>query len=61
MAYNEKTKEATLKYRAEHIRRIPVDMQIEEYEKVKDYAQIRGETLSGFVKRAIRETMQSDY
>lgn len=61
MAYNEKTKKATLKYRAEHIRRIPVDMQIEEYEKVKAYARARGETLSGFVKRAIRETMQSDY
>lgn len=61
MTYNAKSKEATLKYRAEHIKRVTLDLQVEEYNKIKKYSTERGETVSGFIKRAIRETMLSDY
>ncbi len=52
--YNEKTYKANVKYRAENIKRVPLDIQLAEYERIKAHAQSNGETVNGFIKRAIR-------
>lgn len=48
------------KYNAAHIKRVPLDLQKERYEEVKDHATSRGETVNGFIKRAIDETIVRD-
>lgn len=61
MTYNAHNKEYVRKYKEKYIKRIPLDVRIEEYEAIKAYAHARGETVNGFIKRAIKETMLSDY
>lgn len=58
--YNEQTYKANLKYRAENIKRVPLDLQKEEFERVRAFATERGESVNGFIKRAIRETMERE-
>ncbi len=58
--YNEKSYEASKKYRAKSIKRVPLDMQIAEYDAMKAHAEARGESVNGFIKRAISETMERD-
>lgn len=60
MAYNEKRKIASMRYIREHIKRVQVNYQLDEYARVKAYADARGETVSGLIKRAVREEMQRD-
>ena len=60
MAYSEKTNEASKKYKAAKIKRIPLDGQIADFERIKDHSQQRGESMNGFIKRAISETMERD-
>lgn len=47
-------------YKREKLHRIPLDMPIEEYERMKSHAESRGESVNGFIKRAIRETIPRD-
>lgn len=42
------------------IKRVPLDMQISDYDKVKAHAEAHNETVNGFIKRAIGETMERD-
>lgn len=49
-----------IEYAKKHLKRIPLDMQIEDYERVKAYTERTGETVNGFIKRAIREAMKND-
>ncbi len=60
MPYNEASYKATQKYRAMKIKRVPLDMQISDYDKVKAHAEAHNETVNGFIKRAIGETMERD-
>lgn len=60
MSVSEAQKRATLKYNKEHIKRIPLDVQKEEYTRIQEHAAARGESVNGFIKRAISETMQRD-
>lgn len=60
MPYNESSKRATLKYRATNIKRVPLDMQASDYQSMQAHAQAQGESVNGFIKRAIRETMERD-
>lgn len=60
MPYNEASYKATQKYRASKIKRVPLDMQISDYEKVKAHAEAHSETVNGFIKRAVSETMKRD-
>lgn len=55
MTYSDATKRATYKYHAAKIKRVPLDMQASEYETIKDSASKAGETINGYIKRAIRE------
>ncbi len=60
MAYSEASYRASAKYHKAKIKRVPLDMQIPDYEELKAHAESRGETVNGFIKRAITETMERD-
>ena len=48
------------KYHKEKLKRVPLDMQIADYEEMKEHVLKLGETVNGFIKRAIKETMERD-
>ena len=48
------------KYHRENLKRVPLDMKLKAYEDMKAHAEGRGETVNGFIKRAINETMERD-
>lgn len=56
----ESQKRANAKYIKTHIKRIPLDVQNEFYEQVKQEAEAAGESVNGFIKRAIMETAEND-
>lgn len=60
MAYSAAAYKAAKKYREQNIKRVPLDMQISDYEIMQSYAAARGESVNGFIKRAIAETMARD-
>ena len=47
-------------YAKEKLKRVPLDIQHEDYDKYKAHADSRGESMNGFIKRSMRETMQRD-
>lgn len=57
MGYSESSKRATYKYHAAKIKRVPLDMQISEYDDLKRAAANNGESVNGFIKTAIRERL----
>lgn len=46
--------------KAQKLKRVPLDLQLKDYERVKAYTERTGETVNGFIKRAIREAMKND-
>ena len=60
MAITEKRKEYLYEYQREKLKRVPLDVQKEHYERIKVHAESRSETVNGFIKRAIDETMERD-
>ena len=42
------------------LKRIPLDVQVEKYEEIKTAAATSGETINGYIKKAIDERMQRD-
>ena len=65
MTENLKTKKAEkakydIAYARENIKRVPLDMQKPDYEKLKAAADARGEKVNEYIKAAIRERMDRD-
>ena len=60
MAYNEKSKAYTLAYMKENLKRVPLDLPYEFYGEIYAHAHERGESINGFIKRAIRTTIDLD-
>lgn len=58
--YSEAQKRANLNYAKNHLKRIPLDVRKEKYEEIKDFALSHGESVNGFIKRAIDEAMYRD-
>lgn len=54
MTYNPKQAQYTMKYAREKLKRIPLDVQLSEYETIKAAALAAGETVNGYIKTAIR-------
>lgn len=52
--------EISIDYAKRSLKRIPLDVQKEHYDSIKAHAETTGETVNGFIKRAINETMQRD-
>ncbi len=60
MAYNDSTYKAANRYKKDNIKRVPLDMQIAEYERVKAAAEASGEKVNEYIKKAIRQRMAQD-
>lgn len=60
MAVSEAQKRANMKYREKAIKRIPLDVQKQKYEEIKSAATQAGETVNGYIKRAIDERMERE-
>jgi len=56
MAIPEKQK----KYNAANIKRIPLDVQKTDYERIKAAAEDQGETVNGYIKKAISERLERE-
>ena len=60
MPRSKASNEAQYRYNASHIKRVPLDIQKSTYEEIKAHAEARSESVNGFIKRAISETMERD-
>lgn len=52
--------EINIDYAKRKLKRIPLDVQKEHYEYIKTHAEKTGESVNGFIKRAIFETIERD-
>ena len=59
MTYNAKTYEASVRYKAKKIKRIPLDVQKEKYDQIVTAAAAAGETVNGYIKKAIDQRMKA--
>ena len=50
----------SVQYAKEKLKRIPLDVTKEKYKTIKSHAEKRNESVNGFIKRAIDETMNND-
>ena len=57
MAYTKEGYEAAKKYKSEKIKRVPLDMQKEDYDVLKATADGMGEKVNEFIKKAIKERL----
>ncbi len=48
------------KYRKEKLKRIPLDVPKEKYAEIKAHADQHGESVNGFIRRAVDEAMEHD-
>ncbi len=58
--YTESQKKASLKYAKEKLKRVPLDLKKEEYERLSEAAKFAGMSVNGFIKAAINEKISSD-
>ncbi len=57
---SEASKKAQYKYNAAHLKRIPLDVKLEYYDGIKAAADAAGETVNGYIKKAIEMRMAAD-
>ena len=50
-------KDYFLEYAKRNLKRVPLDLPKEQYEKLKEVAQESGESINGYIKKAIEERM----
>lgn len=61
MPITESQKKASYKYHDKNIKRVPLDMQITDYELLKQHVtQYKYQSLNGFIKSAINEKIEHD-
>ena len=60
MAYNESRKKASIEYAKRSLKRIPLDVQKEKYDEIKAAADKAGETVNGYIKKAIEQRMENE-
>lgn len=60
MTLTEAQKKANTKYREKSIKRIPLDVKKEKYEEIKSAADRSGESVNGYIKKAIDERMERE-
>lgn len=52
--------ESQYKYNASHLKRVPLDLQLADYEYLKNAAEASGESVNGYIKRAIKMRIESE-
>ena len=60
MPVSENQKQSAYKYKAEKIKRVPLDMQKTDYEKLSNAADALKMSVNGYIKEAIAEKMQRE-
>ena len=60
MPYTEAAKRATMKYQKENLEQLVIRLPIGERQRIKDHAQLMGESMTAFMRRAFEETLQRD-
>lgn len=60
MPRSKASNEAQYRYNAAHIKRVPLDMRIEDYNRLKTVAEARGESVNGYIKKAIDERIERE-
>ena len=58
MTLTEQRKESMYKYAKAKLKRIPLDVQKEKYEQIKAAAVRNGESVNGYIKKAIDERIE---
>lgn len=58
--YSEKKKAYNIRYQREKMKRIPLDVQFPEYELIKQAAINNGESVNGYIKKAIFSRIESE-
>ena len=58
MPLTEAQKKANIKYRKDNVKRIPLDVQ--KYEEIASAAASAGESVNGYIKKAIDQRLESD-
>ena len=53
MPYSERKKSYNADYIKQNIKRIPLDVQKEKYDEIKAAAEAAGESVNGFIKKAV--------
>ena len=51
---------SAVEYAKRSLKRIPLDVQKEKYDLIKEYASAVGETVNGYIKKAIDERMERE-
>ena len=60
MPRSKASNEAQYRYNVAHIKRVPLDMRIEDYNRLKNAAEIQGESVNGYIKKAIDERVERE-
>jgi hypothetical protein len=60
MTASEAQKKATIKYAKSHLKRVPLDLKLEDYDNLKSVAEQAGQTVNGYIKQAIAEKMERE-
>lgn len=60
MSITDQRKEYLYGYQKEKLKRIPLDVQKEQYERIKAAADAAEESVNGYIKRAIDERMERE-
>ncbi len=53
MKYSDQSKEYSIKYAKEKLKRVPLDLTLEKYAELKAAAESNGESINGMIKRLI--------
>ena len=60
MSYSDRKKQYNTQYKKDHLKRIPLDVTLDKYERIKKYTIKHGLTVNGFIKSLIDEALK-DY
>ena len=60
MTYSKAKRDYNVQYIKDNIKRVPLDVQKDKYETIKAAAEAAGESVNGYIKRAIDERMERD-
>ena len=58
--YNEKSKLYRYQYERKKLKRVPLDMQMSEYDEIKQAAAAANETVNGYIKKAIKARIAAE-
>lgn len=60
MQISDDRKEYLYKYHKEKLKRVPLDVTIEKYEEIKQASDQAGESVNGYIKKAINQRLESN-